>query len=179
MELPTLGGEWVSRKGASHILITSETRPALCGCQFVAENICPPTLKSTEVKLRSDDHQSVTSQFLQHPLSTQMSGSRPAPVLSDQQLALQLDLELPSGLSQVLCLKLKILWQLLHLYVPLCHPLRGNSDLMGPIVSSRATAADLLCLGSQEGRKGPVGWGHLNRQHSPEIAGLPPGWGAG
>ena len=24
-----------------------------------------------------------------------------------------------------------------------------------------------------------MGWGHLNRQHSPEITGLPPGWGAG
>lgn len=56
--------------GASHVLITSETRPALCSCQFVAENICLPTLKSTEVKLWSDDHQSVTSQFFQHSLST-------------------------------------------------------------------------------------------------------------
>lgn len=153
MELPTLGGERVNRKGASQVLITSETRPALCGClKFVAENICPPTLKSTEVKLRFDDHQSVTSQFLQHPLSTQMSGSSPAPVLSDQRLALELGLELPSGLSQVLCLKLKILWERLHLYVPPCHPLRGNSHLMGPTLSSRATAADLLCLGSQESR---------------------------
>ena len=75
---------------------------------------------------------------------------------SDQQLALQLDLELPSGLSQVLCLKLEILQQLLHLYVPLCHPLRGHSDLMGPTVSSRATAADLLCLGVR--RVGGAQW---------------------
>ena len=34
-----------------------------------------------------------------------MSGSSPGPVLSDQQLALDLGLELPSGLSQVLCLR--------------------------------------------------------------------------
>lgn len=40
------GGE---QKDGQLRLITSEPRPALCGC-LCAKHICPPTLKSTEVE---------------------------------------------------------------------------------------------------------------------------------
>lgn len=83
-------------------------------------------------------------------------------MLSSQELALQLCLELPIGLNQVPCLELKILWQLLHLTFRLVIHLGGTPVLW--VLQGHCSCRPVS--GESGGWTGPDGMGHLGRSAS-------------
>lgn len=101
-------------------------------------------------------HQTVTSQFLQHPTSARVSGSRLAGAPSGQVLSLQLCLEVPIGLNQALHLELIISGSP---HFCMFHLVTHLGEMLTFCVLECPPEPLLLfsCLQSQEGGQGQVG----------------------